>query len=184
MKLRDRPLFVLTRMNFIRYRSMMVVQGTKGALQMPRKSSPLRRSSALFADSSSPLNSLYRQVSRLTALQKLVDSRLPAALRGHLQVASFEEHTLLLISDSAHRAAALRYRERDLVAALRAERAFRALERIRFAIRPGYATPAKRRTVRTLSAAAASQIASAAKYIEDQELRKALIKLSEQPQDQ
>jgi hypothetical protein len=146
---------------------------------MVRKPNPLSNPSSLFARTDTILGALFRKAQHLATLQHLLDRHLPIPARGYFQVASYAEEHLLLVTDSAHRAATLRYREAELIRSLKEEPELHHLKRIRFAIRPA-ALPEKRTKSREpLTDRAARHIASSAKYIEDVALRKALIKLSE-----
>jgi len=145
---------------------------------MPRTPNPLRSTSALFNRSPSVLGQLFQQARRLVDLQKLVDTHLPASLRGRLSVASYEDDLLLLVTDNAHRAATLRYRETELIRSLKQERQFRSLKRVRFAIRPGHQPRPPAESRQPLSEQAARHIVASAKYIEDADLREALIQLA------
>ena len=146
---------------------------------MARVTNPLRSSSSLFTRSASVLGNLYQRVQHLARVQKLLDEFLPSNSRGHFLVASFDDEQLLLVADNAHRAATLRYRESELIRSLKQEPQFHRLKQIRFVIRPRI-TPEKKPVEihKTLSERAAREIASSAKYIEDTELREALIRLS------
>lgn len=98
---------------------------------------------------------------------------------GDIYVAHCSPDELHLITPSSALATRLKYNQRKLVAQLR-QVAGVTTARIRVSVRPDYLSAPRPEPAAAipLSAENARHIASAAKYIEDEDLRKALINLS------
>lgn len=140
--------------------------------------SPLRHASTVFTDGDGMLHTLFKQTRILHKLQQLVYRHLPLSTRPHVRVAAYRENVLHLITDSAHWVTKLRYQEADLIGKLKTHRSFQHLNCIRLTVKPWYTPLQTRRPATPISNHNAKQMVTAAKYIEDEPLRKALIKLS------
>jgi len=125
-----------------------------------------------------PLRPLLHHAQQLAHLQRLLDSQLQPAARGHCHVASWREGCLLLIVTDGQWATRLRYQQRRLQRQLQALDAFAGLTRILFKVQPPMlAGRAPGRSVR-LSPGAAEGIQAAAEGIGDSRLRAALERLA------
>ena len=131
-----------------------------------------------FLDPSGPLHDLYTKACILKGFQQIIERCLPAAMISHVKISSYSNNSLHLIVDNAHWATRLRYIEQDLIKKLKSVDEFQQLNRVRYSVRPSYIPPPHTNTALTISIDNAKHIASVAKYIEDEQLRKALIKLS------
>lgn len=131
-----------------------------------------------FLGQSGPLHRLYDQARILKGLQQIIENCLPPAMVSHVKISSYRNNNLHLIIDSAHWATRLRYIEQDMLKKLKSVDEFQHLNRIRYSVRPSYTPPSHYRTAQPISIENAKHIASVAKYIEDEHLRKALIRLS------
>jgi hypothetical protein len=145
---------------------------------MPSDKNPLKHPSGLFTDPSSELNALFQQTRHLYKLQQLVYQYLPLATQPHIRVAAYRDNVLHLVTDSAHWVTRLRYQETELMGKLKTHSPFEHLISIRLTVKPWYAPLEKRQPARQISASNAKQLVTAAQYIEDDGLRKALINLS------
>lgn len=131
-----------------------------------------------FLESSGPLYRLYNKVRILKGFQQIIENCLPSAMVSHIKISSYRNNSLHLIIDNAHWATRLRYIEQDMIKKLKSVDEFRHLNRVRYSVRPSYSPPSHTRPAQSISSESAKHIASVAKYIEDEQLRKALIKLS------
>lgn len=125
-----------------------------------------------------PLKALFGQAQRLSNLQRLVESQLQPAARGHCHVASWNNGCLLLIVTDGHWATRLRYQQRRLQRQLQALEEFATLTKILFKVQPRVGP--NRGTGRTLqlSNSAAQSIQETAEGIRDPRLRAALERLA------
>lgn len=138
----------------------------------------------LFMRPRSRLNKIFTHTQNLIQLQKALRQTFP----GEVYVASLEEGTLHLITPSASLATRLKYRQSAIKAALegieilgaRNRKEVIQVEQITISVRPNFMPPpSPARSAITPTPQAARHIAETAQYIEDEPLRKALIKLSE-----
>jgi hypothetical protein len=132
----------------------------------------------LFSKTTSRLHTIYQQACRLDDLQKTLMEILPVTMRPHVRICNYQGDSLHLFVDTAHWATRLRYMELELITNLRALSSFQHLKSVRYSIRPVYTPPSYHKSARAISKESANHIATVAKYIEDEPLRKALIKLS------
>lgn len=139
---------------------------------------PLTRPSSLFSNPASELHALFQQALTLDKLQQLVYRYLPLSTQPHIRIAVYRDDVLRLVTDSAQWATKLRYQESELIEKLKCHQSFQTLTHIRITVKPWYAPLREQRSVNQISARNAKQMVTAAKYIEDEPLRKALIKLS------
>ncbi|MDA0789267.1 MAG: DciA family protein [Proteobacteria bacterium] len=125
---------------------------------------------------SSVLKDLYARANVLLSVQDTVRRILDADVR----VASCDEGSLHLVADSGAIATRLRYRQRAIITAIR-QSSHLDINSLKITVQPIEPPPEPDVTVRTPpSAERARQIADTAKYIEDEQLRKALIRLARQ----
>jgi len=166
-------------MNFIAIRfTIYFSYFLKTSKPMSSDRNPLKHPSDLFSDPSSELNTLFEQVRTLHNLQQLLYRYLPLSTQSHIRVAAYRDDVLYLVTDSAHWVTRLRYQERELTDKLKSEQPFQHLHRIHIAVRPWYKPLVEGHPAKQISTQNAEQMVTAAKYIEDEPLRKALIKLS------
>ena len=114
---------------------------------------------------------IYRQARGLIELQDQIRAIIP----GDIYAASFENGSLHLVTPSAALATKLKYSQRKLIGALK----LGGVRDISISVRPQLAAryepePATRK----MSEQASRHIADMASYIEDEELREAIIRLS------
>jgi hypothetical protein len=145
---------------------------------MSHDSDTLKSIATLLLEQSGPLHNLYSKACILKELQQTIEGCLPAAMTSHVKISSYRNNDLHLIIDNAHWATRLRYIEHDLIKKLKSVDGFHQLNRVRYSVRPSYTPPLSNKTALSISVDNAKHIASVAKNIEDEQLRKALIKLS------
>ena len=123
---------------------------------------------------SSQLNKLYKEAQDLLALQSVIRSQVMA----DVYVTACRDRSLHLITSSSATATRLRYRQRNIITQLR-QQCHIDIDKLKVSVRPDEtrktAAPAQ---ALPPSSENARQLADMAKYIEDEGLRKALIKLS------
>ncbi len=146
---------------------------------MKKADQTLKPVSSLFNQKTSRLNTIYQQARRLDDLQKTLLDILPDSMRPHVRICSYQRDSLHLFVDTAHWATRLRYMESDLIATLRTLSSFQHIKTVRYSVRPVYTSPSYHKSACAISKENADHIATIAKYIEDEPLRKALIKLSQ-----
>lgn len=138
----------------------------------------------LFSRPRSRLNKIFSHAQNLIQLQKALRQTFP----GEVYVASLEEGTLHLITPSASLATRLKYRQSAIKAALAGIEILGShnrkeaihIEQINISVRPNFKPPTPpTRSAIAPTPQAARHIAETAQYIEDEPLRKALIRLSE-----
>ncbi len=112
-------------------------------------------------------------------IQSIIRKFIPA----NVSVASFDDHTLHLITNSSATATQIRYRQRNIITATRRLGGQFDIDNIKVSVRPDEPqfSPQLREPI-PLSAENARQLAETAQYIEDEGLRKALFKLSKRVQ--
>lgn len=96
----------------------------------------------------------------------------------HIRLSAYRGDSVYLLVDNAHWATRLRYMLSELTQDLRKLDEFNRLKTIQFSVKPLYTPPSYQKTARAISKDNAEHISTVAKYIEDEALRKALIKLS------
>lgn len=123
---------------------------------------------------SSMLKDLYARANVLLSVQNTV-RRLVGA---EVAVASCDDGALHIVTDSGAVATRLRYRQRAIIAEIR-QHSHLDIDSLKVTVQPKEVAPRPDIPVRTPpSAKNARQITETAKYIEDEELRKALIRLA------
>jgi hypothetical protein len=145
---------------------------------MTNDSDTLKSIATHLLEPSGPLHNLYTKVRILKEYQQVIERCLPNAMIAHVKISSYRNHSLHLVIDNAHWATRLRYIEQNLIKMLRSTEEFQHLNRIRYSIRPSYSPSSHNKSALAISSENAQHIASVAKYIEDKQLRKALINLS------
>jgi hypothetical protein len=104
-----------------------------------------------------------------------IQARLRSTIPGDFYVAAVAKNTLHLTTPSAALATRLRYTQRSIILVLSDQH----ITKVKVSVRPEPALPApKPRPAKLLSADSARHVNTAAQYIEDPALRKALICLS------
>ncbi len=126
----------------------------------------------------SDLISKSLQLERFTSILK---GELPAETSGHYHVADVDNSTLVIVTDSPVWTARLRQLGPSIIQLL-SDEIKTGLQHVRIISRHGSITAPQRPKVqikRVLSKKSAHQVATAAKYIKDQKLKAALLKLSQ-----
>ncbi len=132
--------------------------------------SPQRPSQIL--GKSTVLKNLYNHTKELLSIQDVIRKHLTT----DIHVAAYKGQTLHLIAPSSAVATQLRYRQRNIIALLRQQY---PIDKLKVSVQPSEPEPPQiLNPAIPPSAENARQIADTAKYIEDEGLRKALIKLS------
>lgn len=141
---------------------------------MPRLHDSIKNPGQILANTPGTLRSLLDHARQLLWLQQEVRSLVP----GNIFVAACEDGCLHLVTPSSALATRIKYNQRKLVASLRS--GGQKIARIRISVRPDYiqTRPSLPRATNAISPENARHMASAAQYIEDEDLRKALIRLS------
>lgn len=145
---------------------------------MKKANQTLEPIGSFFTKKTGRLSAIYQQARRLDDLQKIIMKFLPDAMCPHIRICSYQGSSLHLFVDTAHWATRLRYMESELIVNLQSFAAFEHLKTVRYSIRPVYTPPSYHKSARAISKENATHISTVAKYIEDEALRKALIKLS------
>lgn len=144
---------------------------------MAYKPSPARPPADLLRGARA-LKLLLNQAQRLVHLQRLLESQLQPAARGHCHVASWRDGVLLLVVTDGHWATRLRYQQKRLQRQLQTLEAFGNLQRILFKVQPPLVPARHAGHAVTLSTDAAQSIRDSAEGIADPKLRAALERLA------
>lgn len=125
------------------------------------------------------LNNIYTMTQDLLKIQSIIHQVIPA----NVSVASFRNHTLHLITSSSATATQIRYRRRNIIAATRRLGKQFDINHIKVSVRPEEPpfSPLLREP-KPLSAENARQLVAMSRFIPDEALRNALIKLSKRVQ--
>ena len=135
----------------------------------------IRNPGEILKDPRGVLKTIYQQSRELLAIQTLIRNFVPP----DVHVASIRNNTLHLVTNSAAIATQIRYRQRSLLSTIRKQASHLGINGIDVSVRPENPKPEPNiRHPLPLSRESATQIASSAKYIEDEALRKALTKLT------
>ena len=142
---------------------------------MPRIPDSIQSPSQILRTGRGTLHHLIDHARELLDIQQHVRQVVP----GTVYVAALDADCLHLITPSSALATRVRYNQRKLLAALR-QRTGKSIVRVKVSVRPEQipAAPREPRAAHPLSPEAAQHLASSAKYIEDEDLRKAIIRLS------
>lgn len=139
---------------------------------MTRIPKSVKSTRQILQDDNDILHSIFCQSQSLlrieTVMRRYVDKK--------ISVSSFENKQLVLITNNGANATNLRYRQRNLISALKQE-GFEINE-IKIKVQPEFQTATKRGLERELSPETARHLVSSAQSIEDMSLRQALINLS------
>lgn len=117
------------------------------------------------------------QLQRLNAIwQQYIDN----IIAQHCKIANYREGILIIVADSSVWSMRLRYLIPDLLIKLRNHPEFRSLKNIEWFIKPTEETPTKTtQSLLKLSSNNAEMIQSIAEGIENKQLQKALLKLTQ-----
>jgi hypothetical protein len=139
---------------------------------MSRVPKSIRSTQQILKGSNHILHSLYAQSQELRTIQQIVDRVLNVAT----SVASLKNNELTLLTAKSTQATQIRYRQRNIISALRR----RGLEvsSLKIKVQPIFSPKKSEDSERYLTPQNASQLQQTAEHIEDESLRKALIKLS------
>jgi len=152
---------------------------------MASKQKYFKDPSEMFSRPRSRLNKIFSKSKDLVQLQNALRQTFP----GEVYVASLSEGILHLITPSASLATRLKYRQKAIKAALEQmplpgagshnRRDVLRITQIKVTVSPNYTPPhAPKKSAIAPSPETARLIAETAQYIEDEPLRKALIRLS------
>jgi|SRR5690554_2007353 len=143
--------------------------------------SKVRRGSEILQRQSG-LQQIMRHARLIVRLQQLVQQNLPTAAAAHCRLANYNQGRLLLVVDNAHWATRLRYQQEQLAERLRQHPQFAELRLIQFRVRPQQQDLAQQQLPATprhsIPAQARQAISQCAENIEDEQLRKALLRLA------
>ena len=139
---------------------------------MSRVPKSIRSTQQILKGSNHILHSLYAQSQDLRTIQQIVDG----VLDVETSVASLKNNDLTLLTAKSTQATQIRYRQRNIISALRR----RGLEvsSLKIKVQPIFAAKKPEDSERYLTPQNASQLQQTAAYIEDEALKNALIKLS------
>jgi|DEB0MinimDraft_10_1074344.scaffolds.fasta_scaffold60359_2 hypothetical protein len=133
----------------------------------------LKSTDQILKGSNNILVSLFSQSRELARIQQIARR----VVDHDISVGPLKSGTLTFFTESAALATRLRYRQRQLLAALR--RAGIDVQQVRFRVEPTVPKPEQPGVERELSDASASHLRQSAAFIEDPALRSAMEKLSE-----
>jgi len=139
---------------------------------MSRVPKSIRSTQQILRGSNHILHSLYAQSQDLRTIQQIVDN----VLDVETSVASLKNNELTLLTAKSTQATQIRYRQRNIISALRR----RGLEvsSLKIKVQPIFSAKKPEDSERYLTPQNASQLQQTAAYIEDEALKNALIKLS------
>ncbi len=146
---------------------------------MARIHKSLKRPAQILANPRGLLYKVYSQSRDLLKLQSIVRKFVPSTV----YVASLSNETLHLVTSSSAAATQIRYRQRNIISAVRRQESKFDINKIKVSVRPD--EPESIPLLRPPSPPSdenARQLAATAQYIEDDALRKALINLSKRGQ--
>jgi len=139
----------------------------------------LKRPAQILANPRGLLYKVYSQSRDLLKLQSIVRKFVPSTV----YVASLSNETLHLVTSSSAAATQIRYRQHNIISAVRRQESKFDINKIKVSVRPD--EPESIPLLRPPSPPSdenARQLAATAQYIEDDALRKALINLSKRGQ--
>ena len=139
---------------------------------MSRVPKSIRSTQQILKGSNHILHSLYAQSQELRTIQQIVDD----VLDVETSVGSLKNNELTLITAKSTQATHIRYRQRNVISALRR----RGLEvsSLKIKVQPTFSAIKPGNIERYLTPQTASQLQQTAAYIEDEPLKNALIRLS------
>jgi len=148
---------------------------------VPKIHSYIKSPDQLLQQSRGSLKAIFNHSLVLLAIETVVRKVLDCNEHDSVQVASYNKGSLHLITHSAALATRIKYSQRAMIAALKHLKKPFHIKTVKVSVKPElHKAPQTTRSALALSAENAKYIANAAKYIEDDALRKALIKLSDQ----
>ena len=139
---------------------------------MSRVPKSIRSTQQILKGSNHILHSLYAQSRELRSIQQTVDRLLDV----QTSVASLKNNELTLITEKSTQATQIRYRQRNIISALR--RAGLEVSSLKIRVEPILVAKKSEDSERYLSPRNSSHLQQTAEHIEDEALKKALIKLS------
>ena len=139
---------------------------------MSRVPKYIRSTQQILKGSNQILHSLYARSQELRTIQEIVDD----VLDVETNVGSLKNHELTLLTAKSTQATQIRYRQRNIISALRR----RGLEvsSLKIKVQPTFSAKKPEDSQRYLTQQVASQLQQTAAYIEDESLKNALIRLS------
>ena len=139
---------------------------------MSRVPKSIRSTQQILKGSNYILHSLYAQAQELGTIQQIVDD----VLDVKISVGSLKNNELTLLTAKSTQATHIRYRQRNVISALRR----RGLEvsSLKIKVQPVFSANKPENRARYLTPQTASQLQQTAAYIEDESLKNALISLS------
>jgi hypothetical protein len=148
---------------------------------VPKIPSSIKSPTQLLQQSRGSLKAVFNHSMVLLAIETVVRNVLESDKHDSVQVASYNKGSLHLVTHSAALATRIKYSQRAMIAALKHLKKPVYVKTVKVSVRPEFhKMPQTTRSAIVLSTESAQYIANAAKYIEDDALRKALIKLSDQ----
>ncbi len=139
---------------------------------MPRLHKSTRSTHQILKGSNNILQSLLAQSRELTSIQEIVDH----FVNDQCVVASFKNNDLTLVTHSGALATRIRYRQRNIIAALR--RSGLDVHNLVIKVQPLEFREPPAEIERTLSRQSANQLAALADSIDDKPLKQALMRLA------
>lgn len=125
-------------------------------------------------------NRQYEEKARLLShFQQIVDETLPEILLAHCQVANYSNSVLTVVVDSPVWAARFKIQQKSIIS-LMSNKSNSPIEAIKVLIKQPNTSPKKEKVAKSrhLSRQSAESIKASAEYINDQELKEALLNLA------
>jgi len=144
---------------------------------MSRVPKSIRSTQQILKGSNHILHSIYAQTEELRTIQQFVDD----VLDVETSVGSLKNNELTLLTAKSTQAAQIRYRQRNIISALRR----RGLEvsSLKIRVQPIFSAKKPENSERYLTPQVASQLQQTATYIEDESLKNALVRLSKRTRE-
>ncbi|MDG1444383.1 MAG: DciA family protein [Pseudomonadales bacterium] len=134
----------------------------------------------LLSTSRGSLKNIINHAKALLSLQSIISDQYPHYPADEIRVASLNDGHLELTTASAASTTRIKYSQQTLISALRRQKPPHFVDSIAVSVRPQFHTATiSTPDTKALSDQSAQNIAEAAKYIEDEPLRKALIRLAD-----
>jgi hypothetical protein len=139
---------------------------------MSRVPKSIRSTLQILKGNNHILHLLYAQSQELRTIQQIVDD----VLDVKTGVGSLKNNELTLLTTKSTQATQIRYRQRNIISALRR----RGLEvsSLKIKVQPTFPAKVAEKSERYLTPQAASQMEQTAAFVEDESLKNALIRLS------
>jgi hypothetical protein len=139
---------------------------------MSRVPKSIRSTQQILKGSNHILHLIFAQSQELGTIQQIVDN----VLDVKTSVSSLKNNELTLLTDKSTQATQIRYRQRNIISALRR----RGLEvsSLKIKVQPTFPAKIPENSERYLAPQVASQLRETAAFIEDKSLKNALIRLS------